>query len=87
MGDGVDNTSPNIEAGRAKVETSEDSSEPSKSAEAKSTEAKSAAAFEAAATESIDAASGEGSVGYRIAAMLAMFLLAIAALVIWYFGR
>jgi hypothetical protein len=34
-----------------------------------------------------DARHGEGSVGYRIAAMVAMFLLAIVAIVIWYFGR
>ncbi|MDX6558391.1 MAG: hypothetical protein QOF72_1440 [Blastocatellia bacterium] len=30
---------------------------------------------------------GEGSVGYRIAAMVAMFLLALVTIVIWYFGR
>jgi len=29
----------------------------------------------------------EGSVGYRIAAMVAMFLLALVAMVIWYYGR
>jgi hypothetical protein len=30
---------------------------------------------------------GEGSVGYRIAAMIAMFLLALLTMVIWYFSR
>ena len=30
---------------------------------------------------------GEGSVGYRIAAMVAMLLLALVAIVIWYYGR
>jgi hypothetical protein len=30
---------------------------------------------------------GEGSVGYRIAAMVAMFLLALAGMLFWYFGR
>jgi hypothetical protein len=30
---------------------------------------------------------GEGSVGYRIAAMVAMFLLALAGILFWYFGR
>jgi hypothetical protein len=30
---------------------------------------------------------GEGSVGYRIAAMIAMFLLALFTMVIWYFSR
>ncbi len=30
---------------------------------------------------------GEGSVGYRIAAMVAMFLLALVAIVIWYHGH
>jgi hypothetical protein len=30
---------------------------------------------------------GEGSVGYRIAAMIAMFLLALVTIVIWYFSR
>jgi hypothetical protein len=34
-----------------------------------------------------DAEDGEGSVGYRIAAMVAMFLLALVAIVIWYYGR
>ena len=34
-----------------------------------------------------DAHYGEGSVGYRIAAMLAMFLLALVAIVIWYYGH
>lgn len=34
-----------------------------------------------------DAADGEGSVRYRIAAMVAMFLLAVVTMVIWYFGR
>ena len=29
----------------------------------------------------------EGSVGYRIAAMVAMFLLALAGILFWYFGR
>ena len=35
----------------------------------------------------IDARDGEGSVGYRIAAMIGMFLLALVAIVIWYYGR
>jgi pimeloyl-ACP methyl ester carboxylesterase/tRNA A-37 threonylcarbamoyl transferase component Bud32 len=30
---------------------------------------------------------GEGSVGYRIAAMVAMFLLALLAIIIWFYGR
>jgi hypothetical protein len=30
---------------------------------------------------------GEGSVGYRIAAMVAMFLLALVTMVIWYYSR
>lgn len=30
---------------------------------------------------------GDGSVGYRIAAMIAMFLLALAGILFWYFGR
>jgi hypothetical protein len=30
---------------------------------------------------------GEGSVGYRIAAMIAMFLLALVAIVIWYYAH
>jgi hypothetical protein len=30
---------------------------------------------------------GEGSIGYRIAAMVAMFLLALAGILFWYFGR
>jgi hypothetical protein len=34
-----------------------------------------------------DPPAGEGSVGYRIAAMVAMFLLALVAIVIWYYGR
>jgi hypothetical protein len=34
-----------------------------------------------------DAHDGEGSVGYRIAAMFAMFLLALVAIVIWYYGH
>jgi hypothetical protein len=29
----------------------------------------------------------EGSVAYRIAAMVAMFLLALAGMLFWYFGR
>jgi hypothetical protein len=34
-----------------------------------------------------NARDGEGSVGYRIAAMVAMFLLALVAIVIWYYGH
>jgi hypothetical protein len=34
-----------------------------------------------------EAPSGEGSVGYRIAAMVAMFLLALAGFLFWYFTR
>jgi hypothetical protein len=30
---------------------------------------------------------GDASVGYRIAAMVAMFLLALASMLFWYFGR
>jgi hypothetical protein len=30
---------------------------------------------------------GEGSVGYRIAAMIAMLLLALAGILFWFFGR
>jgi hypothetical protein len=40
-----------------------------------------------ARANSHEAQKGEGSVGYRIAAMVAMFLLALGAIVIWYFGR
>lgn len=41
---------------------------------------------EARATSS-DRQAGEGSIGYRIAAMVAMFLLALAGFLFWYFGR
>jgi hypothetical protein len=34
-----------------------------------------------------DTRPSEGSVGYRIAAMVAMFLLALATLVFWYYAR
>jgi hypothetical protein len=34
-----------------------------------------------------EAQRSEGSVGYRIAAMVAMFLLALAGILFWYFGR
>ena len=30
---------------------------------------------------------GEGSIGYRIAAMVAMFLLALAGFLFWFFSR
>jgi hypothetical protein len=30
---------------------------------------------------------GDGSIAYRVAAMIAMLLLAIAALVVWYYFR
>jgi hypothetical protein len=39
------------------------------------------------AEASHNARDGEGSVGYRIAAMVAMFLLALVAIVIWYYGH
>jgi len=38
-------------------------------------------------TTSSDAPAGEGSIGYRVAALLAMLLLALAALVIWFYLR
>ena len=41
----------------------------------------------AASSASNEAQRGEGSVGYRIAAMVAMFLLALAGILFWYFGR
>jgi len=40
-----------------------------------------------AQSTSNNARDGEGSVGYRIAAMVAMFLLALVAIVIWYYGH
>lgn len=42
---------------------------------------------EVAATDSNDGPRGEGSVGYRIAAMVAMLLLALAGILFWFFGR
>jgi hypothetical protein len=41
----------------------------------------------AASSPSNEAQRSEGSVGYRIAAMVAMFLLALAGILFWYFGR
>ena len=41
----------------------------------------------AASSPSNEPQRGEGSVGYRIAAMIAMFLLALTAIVVWYYGR
>jgi hypothetical protein len=41
----------------------------------------------AASSPSTEAQRSEGSVGYRIAAMVAMFLLALAGILFWYFGR
>jgi hypothetical protein len=35
----------------------------------------------------LDARDGEGSVGYRIAIMVAMFLLALVTMLIWYYKR
>ncbi|MDX6383447.1 MAG: hypothetical protein QOK48_1020 [Blastocatellia bacterium] len=42
---------------------------------------------EAAGSSSNDGPRGEGSVGYRIAAMVAMLLLALAGVLFWFFGR
>jgi hypothetical protein len=36
---------------------------------------------------SVNARTSEGSVGYRIAAMVAMFLLALATIVFWHYAR
>lgn len=41
----------------------------------------------AASSPSNEAQRREGSVGYRIAAMVAMLLLALAGILFWYFGR
>jgi len=41
---------------------------------------------EARATSS-EGPAGEGSIGYRIVAMVAMFLLALAGFLFWFFGR
>ena len=41
---------------------------------------------EARATSS-EGPAGEGSIGYRIAAMVAMFLLALAGFLFWFFSR
>jgi hypothetical protein len=41
----------------------------------------------AASSPSNETQHSEGSVGYRIAAMVAMFLLALAGILFWYFGR
>ncbi|MDX6444265.1 MAG: hypothetical protein QOH71_1339 [Blastocatellia bacterium] len=41
----------------------------------------------AASSPSNEAQRSEGSVGYRIAAMVAMFLLALAGILFWYFGH
>jgi hypothetical protein len=42
---------------------------------------------EAAGSGWNDGPRGEGSVGYRIAAMVAMLLLALAGVLFWFFGR